>query len=74
VIMAPTISRKELILKFRLLGFEGPLSGGKHQFMKKGKKKVHIPNPHGSKEINVNLLKEILRQAGIRDEEWNHTD
>ena len=36
------ISQKELIRKFRTLGFEGPISGGRHPFMKKGKFKIHI--------------------------------
>ena len=39
--------------------------------MIKGKKKIRIPNPHGSGDIDVSLLKEILRQAGISDEEWD---
>ncbi len=68
--MPSTISRKELIRKFRILGYSGPFSGGKHQFMKKGKKKIRIPNPHGSKDIHISLVKEILRQAGINDDEW----
>jgi predicted RNA binding protein YcfA (HicA-like mRNA interferase family) len=69
--MAPGISRKELIQKFKMLGFEGPFSGGKHQFMKKESLKVRIPNPHGSKEIHDSLLKEILRQAGIAKKDWD---
>jgi predicted RNA binding protein YcfA (HicA-like mRNA interferase family) len=63
------VSRKELIRKFRSLGFAGPYSGGKHQFMVKGSKKVRIPNPHGQ-DINTGILKEILYQAGILVEEW----
>ncbi|HDY86621.1 MAG TPA: type II toxin-antitoxin system HicA family toxin, partial [bacterium] len=43
---------------------------GKHQFMIKGKKKIRIPNPHGSKNTHISLLKEILRQAGIKNDEW----
>jgi hypothetical protein len=43
--MAHPISRRELIRKFRSLGFTGPLSGGRHQFMKKGVLKVRIPKP-----------------------------
>jgi predicted RNA binding protein YcfA (HicA-like mRNA interferase family) len=39
--------------------------------MIKGRKKIRIPNPHGSGDIDVSLLKEILRQAGISDEEWD---
>src|SRR4030042_533558 len=53
-----------LILKFKTLGYSGPFSGGRHQFMINGQKKIRIPNPHGSGDIHVSLLKEILRQAG----------
>ena len=35
--------------------------------MIKGKKKIRIPNPHGSGDIHISLLKEILRQASISD-------
>ncbi len=68
--MKNTISRKEIIRKFRVLGYDGPFSGGKHQFMVKGEKKIRIPNPHHGKDIHISLLKEILRQAGINREEW----
>jgi predicted RNA binding protein YcfA (HicA-like mRNA interferase family) len=53
------------------LGFEGPYSGGRHLFMKKGKLKIHIPNPH-KKDISSGLLSEILRQAGIPKSEWEN--
>jgi hypothetical protein len=33
--------------------------------MKKGQKKIRIPNPHGSGDIYISLVKEIQRQAGI---------
>ncbi|HPA45107.1 MAG TPA: type II toxin-antitoxin system HicA family toxin [bacterium] len=66
-----SISRKVLIQKFHSLGFEGPISGGKHQFMKKDALKVRIPNPHSSGEIHISLLKEILHQAGISWDEWS---
>ena len=69
--MPSNISRRELIRKFRGLGYSGPLSGGKHQFMVKGRKKIRIPNPHGNRDIHVSLVKEIIRQAGITDEEWD---
>lgn len=67
--MVAPLSRKELIRKFKTLGYSGPFSGGKHQFMIKGKQKIRIPNPHTG-DIDVSLLKEILRQAGISPEEW----
>jgi hypothetical protein len=55
------ISRKELIRKFRSLGFTGPYSGGRHQFMVKGELKVRVPNPHQASEISDSLFREILR-------------
>ena len=69
--MSANISRKELIRKFKALGYSGPFSGGRHQFMIKGKKKIRIPNPHGSGDIDIRLVKEILRQAGISSVEWD---
>ena len=71
--MSPTISRKEIIRKFRALGYSGPFSGGRHQFMIKGKKKIRIPNPHGSEDIDISLVKEILRQAEISNQDWDKT-
>jgi len=65
------ISRKDLIKKFRSLDFNGPYSGGKHQFMVKGKLKIRVPNPHKSGDISDSLLHEILRQAGISKNKWN---
>jgi predicted RNA binding protein YcfA (HicA-like mRNA interferase family) len=67
------ISRRELVRRFRSLGFTGPISGGHHQFMQKGSLKVRIPNPHGSGEIDGSLVKEILRQAGVRLDDWRNT-
>lgn len=68
--MVSGILRRELIRKFRVLGYTGPFSGGKHQFMIKGRQKIRIPNPHRGEEIDVSLLKEIRRQADIRDDNW----
>ncbi|MCI0559850.1 MAG: type II toxin-antitoxin system HicA family toxin [Nitrososphaera sp.] len=69
--MPLSISRKELVRKFRALGFTGPFSGGKHQFMVKGRHKIRIPNPHSGKDISVGLVKEILRQANIGEADWD---
>lgn len=65
------ISRRELIKRLRSLGFEGPNSGGRHSFMRNGQLKLRVPNPHES-DISVPLLKEILRQAGISEENWEN--
>lgn len=68
--MPRTLSRRELIRRFKALGYTGPFSGGRHQFMVKGEKKIRIPNPHGSGDVHISLVKEILRQARISETEW----
>ena len=37
--------------------------------MQRGNKKVRIPNPHRG-DIGVDLLANMLRQAGISRDEW----
>jgi predicted RNA binding protein YcfA (HicA-like mRNA interferase family) len=63
------LSRKELIRYLKQFGFEGPYSGGRHQFMIKGSNTIRIPNPH-QPDIGRELLARILRQAGITKIEW----
>lgn len=72
--MSSYVKRRELIRRFRELGYAGPFSGGKHQFMIKDRKKIRIPNPHGSRDVHISLVKEILRQAGISAEEWDKAE
>jgi len=38
--------------------------------MVRGEKKIRIPNPHGSGDVHISLVKEILRQAGISETGW----
>jgi predicted RNA binding protein YcfA (HicA-like mRNA interferase family) len=59
----------DLVRRLRELGFEGPYRGGKHPYMVKGDLVLTIPNPH-RKEISVDLLRRILKRAGISREEW----
>jgi len=63
------ISRNDLIRYLRQLGFEGPYSGEKHQFMMKNDLTPRIPNPHKG-DIGKELLARILRQAKIDKDEW----
>lgn len=63
------IRQKDLIRYLKLLGFDGPYSGGKHPFMIKGTLTITIPNPHKG-EIGRELLSKILKQANISREEW----
>ncbi len=55
--------------RLRKLGFEGPYRGGKHPYIVKGNLVLTIPNPH-RKEIGVDLLIRILKQAAITRKEW----
>ena len=63
------INRKDLIRHLKQCGFEGPYSGGKHQFMVRGDTTIRVPNPHQA-DIGMELLARILRQAGISRDEW----
>lgn len=62
-------SRKEMIRCLKELGFAGPYSGGKHQFMTKGHQTLRLPNPHQA-DIGRELLARILRQGEIDKAEW----
>ena len=63
------IKRRDLVAALKRLGFSGPFSGGKHQFMVRGEVALTIPNPHRD-EIGVGLLAVVLRQGGISRREW----
>ncbi len=62
---------RDLVKNLRSLGFEGPFSGGKHPYMVKGDLVLTIPNPH-KRDIGMNLLTRILRQAGIDKDDWEN--
>ncbi len=63
------ISRRRLIRALHQLGFQGPGRGGRHEYMRRRKVAVTIPNPHRG-DISIGLLVRILRQAGVSREEW----
>ncbi|HNW10683.1 MAG TPA: type II toxin-antitoxin system HicA family toxin [Candidatus Rifleibacterium sp.] len=63
------ISRDNLIRALRRLGFDGPFSGGRHQFMVRKDLTITVPNPHKG-DIGRDLLTRILKQAGISREEF----
>ncbi|WP_048139096.1 type II toxin-antitoxin system HicA family toxin [Methanosarcina horonobensis] len=60
---------RTFVKRLQELGFEGPYSGGKHPFMRKGDLVLTIPNPNKG-TIGVDLLTRILKQARISREEW----
>jgi predicted RNA binding protein YcfA (HicA-like mRNA interferase family) len=63
------VSRRELVRKLKALGFEGPFSGGKHQWMRRDSLRLTIPNPHGG-AIDPGLIRRMLRQADITIDAW----
>ncbi len=63
------IKRRDLIRYLRELGFDGPYSGGNHQYMIRRRTRVRVPNPHQG-DIGRGLLQRILKQAGVSKEEW----
>ncbi len=65
------VKRKELIRCLSQLGFAGPYSGGKHQFMVKGNITVRVPNPHQT-DIGKELLRRILTQADVSRDDWEN--
>ena len=52
------ITRNNLIKKLKKLGFSGPYSGGKHQFMINGSLRLAIPNPHTG---DIGIVKQNCR-------------
>ena len=65
----PPVYWAELVKGLRKLGFDGPYQGGEHPYMIKGDLVLTIPNPH-RKEISIDLLSRILKQAEITRREW----
>ena len=57
------------IQRLKRLGFEGPYTGARHEFMLRGERRLILPNPHRG-DIGVDLLVRLLRQSGVTREEW----
>lgn len=66
--------RREFIRRLRVLGFDGPFSGTRHQFLIYGESRLTIPS---NDEYSVPQLRLMLREASqllgreIGLEEWN---
>lgn len=67
-----SLSYRVLVQRLRKFGFSGPSQDGKHPYMDKGNISLTIPNSH-EKDISPDLISRILRQAGIKRDEWNKT-
>jgi len=64
------IARQTPIRHLRHLAYEGPYSGGRHQYMVRREVRLALPNPHQG-DIGRDFLARVLRQAGISREEWD---
>jgi predicted RNA binding protein YcfA (HicA-like mRNA interferase family) len=68
------LKRRDFIRKLRALGFDGPYSGTRHQFMISGQHRQTIPT---NSEYSVPQLRLLLRQVEsilartVALEEWN---
>ena len=67
--MLNPVNRRILIKKLRKIGFIGPFSATRHEYMKRSNQKIFIPNPH-RKDIGVPLLKRIIKQVGISEKNF----
>ena len=66
------VSRREFIRRLRDLGYDGPYTGGRHEFMLRDDRRLILPNPH-RQTVGADLLTRLLRQAGITRQEWDST-
>jgi hypothetical protein len=57
---------------FESFGLDRSISGNKHPFMKKGNRKVTIPNKHKSDVIGFPLLDKVMKQFGISNNECEY--
>jgi hypothetical protein len=68
------LKRRDFIRKLRALGFDGPYSGTRHQFMILGQHRQTIPT---NSEYSVPQIRLLLRQVEsilarrVALEEWN---
>lgn len=63
------LSRREFLKKLKKMGFEGPYSGGRHEYYRKNQQKIFVPNPHG-KDLGVLIIREIIKQIGVHPEDF----
>ncbi len=68
------LKRRDFIRKLRALGFEGPFSGTRHQFMVRGQHRQTIPT---NSEYSVPQVRMLVRQVEsilarlVSADEWN---
>lgn len=63
------VTRSDFIRRLRRLGYDGPFSGGRHEFMVRDTRRLILPNPH-RQDISSDLLARLLKQADVTRREW----
>lgn len=61
-----SVKWRELVRKMHAVGCAGPLPGGKHLNMKRGKQTITIP-----KEVSAGVVRGIVKALGITEDQWN---
>jgi hypothetical protein len=68
------LKRREFMRRLRALGFDGPFSGTRHQFMVSGQQRQTVPT---NSEYSVPQIRMLLRQVEsilgrpVSLDEWN---
>ena len=66
--------RRDFIVRLRAIGFDGPFSGTRHQYMVHGQRRFAVPS---NAEYSVPQLRMLLREVAeiigreISADEWN---
>jgi predicted RNA binding protein YcfA (HicA-like mRNA interferase family) len=68
--MPKPIKHRELVRRFRQLGWDGPWQRGKDPFLVKDGRRLTIPNPHEG-DVDWSLMKRILAQARVSQSQWD---
>ena len=71
--MPKPIKYRELVRRFRKLGWQGPFQKGKHPFLIRDLRRLTIPIPHEG-DIDWALVKRILKQAGVSEADWERVE
>jgi len=68
------LKRRDFIRKLRALGFDGPYSGTRHQFMVRGQHRQTIPTNSEYSVPQIRMLSrqiESILERPVSLEEWN---
>lgn len=67
------LSYRDFIRYLRVLGFEGPYSGGRHLFMVRDGRQFTNPNDHGE-DLSRDLVRRLLRHLHIGRDSRKHSE